>query len=92
MTELSGATAPELVQNLVQQTQLFLTHNQGQAELCIALLDRFSPENPEQDLNAYLLILQQLTQINAENRAKIATILTGLAQNKKTIPSTYLLY
>ncbi|AYK03007.1 helicase-related protein [Legionella sainthelensi] len=83
LTELSGATAPELVQNLVQQTQLFLTHNQGQAELCIALLDRFSPENPEQDLNAYLLILQQLTQINAENRAKIATILTGLAQNKK---------
>ncbi|KTD66037.1 coiled-coil protein [Legionella santicrucis] len=83
LTELSGATSPELVQNLVQQTQLFLTHNQGQAELCIALLNRFSPENPDQDLNAYPLILQQLMQINSENRAKIATILTGLAQNKK---------
>ncbi|ARB91569.1 helicase-related protein [Legionella longbeachae] len=83
LTELSGATAPELVQSLVQQTQLFLTHKQGPAELCIALLDRFSPENREQDLNAYPLILQQFTQINAENRAKIATILTGLAQSKK---------
>lgn len=83
LTELSGTTSPELVQSLVQQTQLFLTHNQGQAELCIALLNRFSPENPHQDLTAYPLILQQLTQINSENRAKIATILTGLAQNKK---------
>ncbi|KTD11770.1 coiled-coil protein [Legionella gratiana] len=83
LTDLSGTASPELVQNLVQQTQLFLTHNQDQAELCIALLNRFSPENPDQDLNAYPLILQQLAQINQENRAKIATILTGLAQNRK---------
>lgn len=79
---LSG-TNSELVHGLIQQTQLFLTENQDQAELCIALLNRVSHKKPDQDLTTYPLILQQLAQIDPENRVKIATILCGLANNKK---------
>ncbi len=79
---LSG-TDPELIQGLVHQTQLFLTHNPIQAELCVALLNKVSQDNPNQDLSTYPHILQQLTLINLENRTKIATILTDLAKNKK---------
>ena len=49
LTGISGPETSELVQGLVQQSQLFLTHNQDQAELCIALLKRVSQENPNQD-------------------------------------------
>lgn len=79
---LSGSSA-ELVQGLIQQTQLFLTQNQDQAELCIALLHIVSHDNPNHDLANYPLILQQLTQINPENRTNIIAIVTGLAKNKK---------
>jgi hypothetical protein len=80
---ISNSGSPELIQGLIQQTQLFLTQNQSQAELCIALLKRVSQENPNQDLNAYSLTLQQLTQINQTNRGKIAKIIMGLANSKK---------
>ncbi|CEG57729.1 preprotein translocase subunit SecA [Legionella fallonii] len=83
LSRLSGADSPELVQGLVQQTQLFLIHNHKQAPLCVALLKRVSLDDPNQDLGAYPLILQQLAAISPENREKIATILTGLANNKK---------
>ncbi len=83
LSRLSGTGSPELIQGLVQQTQLFLTHNQEQAKLCVALLKRVSLEAPNHDLGAYPLILQQLATINPDNREKIATILTHLANNKK---------
>ncbi|MCE0724103.1 hypothetical protein [Legionella resiliens] len=74
-------TKSELIQELVQQTQLFLTHNPGQTELCIALLNKASQDNSK--LEYYAQILQQLDQVDLEHRLKIATILTGLARNKK---------
>lgn len=83
LSRLSGTGSPDLVQGLVQQTQLFLTHNPDQAKLCVALLKRVSLEDPDQDLSAYPLILQQLDAIKSENREQIATILTHLANNKK---------
>ncbi|CAM2936323.1 coiled-coil protein [Legionella steigerwaltii] len=73
----------ELIQSLIQKTQLFLTENQEQAELCASLLKKVSQENPNQDLSVYPQILQELVGFTPENRKKIATILTGLANNKK---------
>lgn len=75
-------TKSELIQELVQQTQLFLTHNPEQTELCIALLNKASQDNSK--LEYYAQILQQLDQVDLEHRLKIAAILTGLARNKKT--------
>ncbi|MBI2786058.1 MAG: hypothetical protein HYX60_07045, partial [Legionella longbeachae] len=83
ITNLSGQGSAELVQGLVLQTQLFLSDNQNLADLSISLLKRVSSENPNQDLSAYPLILQQLGSISLENRGKIATILIDLATNKK---------
>ncbi|AWN74600.1 hypothetical protein LEAN103870_14120 [Legionella anisa] len=74
-------TKSELIQELVQQTQLFLTHNPEQTELCIALLNKASQDNSK--LEYYAQILQQLDQVDLEHRLKIAAILTGLARNKK---------
>lgn len=73
----------ELIQGLVHQTQLFLPNNLEQSELCIALLNKVSQANPNQDLRTYPLTLQELAKLNPDNRTKIAKILIGLAQNKK---------
>lgn len=83
LSNLSRTGSPELVQSLVQQTQLFLTLDSNQAPLCIALLKSVSLEHPNPDLSVYPLILQQLTLIHSENKGKIALILTDLAHNKK---------
>ncbi|MGL5743464.1 MAG: hypothetical protein ACRCXC_13525 [Legionella sp.] len=83
LTKLSGTDSSELVQGLVHKTQVFLLRNEDQAELCIALLKRVSQENPHHDLSASPMILHQLTQVNEDNRKKIARIVTGLALNKK---------
>lgn len=80
---LSGTDSSELIQGVVQQTQSFLTLNQDQSNLCIALLKKISKETSHQDLSAYPLILQQLAQINPEKRKKIAIIINELANNKK---------
>ncbi|WP_131794786.1 helicase-related protein [Fluoribacter gormanii] len=78
-----STTDSGLIQELVEKTQLFLLNNIDQPELCIALLNRVSQDN-SQNLSTYPHILEQLAEINpAENRAKVATILTGLAKNKK---------
>nr|WP_284498395.1 helicase-related protein [Legionella maioricensis] len=83
LSRMPGADSPELVNGLVQQIQLFLTQNPAQASLCIALLQRVSRGNLNQDLAAYPNILQQLTALSAENKEKLAVILTGLASRKK---------
>lgn len=76
---LSGTDSVKLITALVSQTQLFLTENQEQSALCIALLRQVSQKN----LSAYPLILQQLATISPENRETIALILTNLVNNKK---------
>ncbi|WP_454781042.1 preprotein translocase subunit SecA [Legionella sp. WA2022007384] len=79
-----STTDSGLIQELVEKTQVFLTHNIDQPELCIALLNRISQDNAGQNLSTYPHILEQLAEINpGEKRAKVATILTGLAKNKK---------
>ncbi|WP_454783951.1 helicase-related protein [Legionella sp. WA2024007413] len=79
-----STTESGLIPELVEKTQLFLTHNINQHELCIALLNRISQDNATQNMSTYPHILEQLAEINPEEkRAKVATILTGLAKNKK---------
>lgn len=76
-------TNSELIQTLIQQTILFLNQNQEQSDLCLSLLRRISHDNPNNDLKAYPQILQELNGFDLEIRTKIATILSGLATNKK---------
>ena len=83
LSQLRQIDSPELIQSLVHETQTFLTHNPGMDALCIALLKRISRGNPTQDFNVYPNILQLLASFNEEKRAKLATILTGLARSKK---------
>ncbi len=83
LSRMPRSDSPELVNGLVQQIQLFLTQNPEQATLCIALLKRVSRGNLTQDLSAYPNILQHLNTLSAENKDKLAVILTGLSSSKK---------
>jgi hypothetical protein len=75
--------SPEFIHTLVQQTQTFLTINPDLAPLCIALLKRVSVTEYNHDLSSYPDILSQLTVLNAENKEKLATVLTSLANNNR---------
>ena len=83
LSRMSEEDSPELIQTLVQQTQVFLTQNADLAPLCLALLSRVSMAELSRDLSVYPGILNQLSALNPENREKLASILTGLANRKK---------
>ena len=83
LSRMEQTDSPELIHGLVQQTQTFLTINPDLAPLCIALLKRVSLTELNHDLNSYPNILNQLALLSTENKKKLATVLTRIANNKK---------
>lgn len=81
--------APNRVEDLIQETQSFLTENKAQGTLCIALLERMPPK----DLDAYIDILKMLGSLQKKTPKianKLLLVLTQLAANKKDHTAYYL--
>lgn len=84
LSRMTPGQSQEPIQNLVHQTETFLTRNPTQSFFCMSLLKLISLNNANNEIkDSYLTILSQLNSLNIESREKIITILTHLANNKK---------
>ncbi|TAL60355.1 MAG: hypothetical protein EPN84_09650, partial [Legionella sp.] len=83
LSHMTPLDSPELIQDLVQNSQQFLKTHPELAQLCVGLLKRVQGNNLNRDIIAYNQILQQITSIKAGSRAKYAKILTDFANNYK---------